>query len=170
MTVEEVVGLIAATPDCRVLPAAGRPHVAEPRLLPDDLARFYDLCGGAVLFGTASYSTRIVPPAEVVPANPVIRGEAIEDDISEAWYILADDLNGDYFTIDLSRERLGRCYDSFWDRHAQPGESQIVAETFTDFLLRMLDNEGRHWYFLQPEFVSLGDAYDGLEEPLEQST
>ncbi len=97
-------------------------------------------------------------------SQPYYQGETIEGDISETWYILADDLNGDYFTIDLSRERLGRCYDSFWDSHAQVGDSPIVATTFTDFLVRMLNNNGQHWYFLQPEFVSLGDAYDTPEQ------
>ena len=130
--------------------------------------RFYDLCGGAVLFESASYSVSIVTPQGVVPANPAIRGEVIKGDISEMWYILADDLNGDYFSIDLSKERLGCCYDSFWDRHAQAGDCKIVATSSTDFLMRMLDNKGQHWYFLQPEFVSLGDAYDEPEPPVVQ--
>lgn len=122
--------------------------------------KFYGLCGGVVLFKSASYSTAIVSPREIVPANPAIIGKQIDDDISSSWYILADDLNGDYFTIDLSRERLGRCYDSFWDSHAQVSDCKVIAVSFTDFLSRMLNNAGRHWYFLQPEFVSLGDAYD----------
>lgn len=102
----------------------------------------------------------MVPAHEIVPANPVIVSEQTEGDISASWYILADDLNGDYFTIDLSRERLGRCYDSFGDSHAQVGDCKIVAASFTEFLMRMLDNAGRHWHFLQPDFASLGDAYD----------
>ena len=160
MSMEKLVARIADMSDCHILPRAGQPSVTGPHLLPDDLITFYELCGGALLFENASYSTSIVPPQEMVPANPVIRGENIEDDVSETWYILADDLNGDYFTIDLGRERLGRCYDSFWDVHATPGDSKVVATSFTDFLVRMLNNKGQHWYFLQPEFVSLGDAYD----------
>lgn len=164
MDVEQILSLIAATPDCFVRPVAGKPSMAEPYLLPDDLTRFYDLCGGVVLYENAGCSTSVVPPQEVVPANPVIRGEAIRGDISETWFIVADDLNGDYFTIDLSSDRLGLCYDSFWDSHAQVGDCKIVAATFTDFLVRMLNNKGQHWYFLQPDFVSLGDAYDNLAE------
>lgn len=159
-TIEVLLNRVAATSDCIVRPANGRPIIREPHMLPDDLARFYDLCGGIILFPNASCSASVVPAHEVVPANPVIVGKQIEGDISASWYILADDLNGDYFTIDLSRERLGRCYDSFWDSHAQVGDCKIVAESFTDFLSRMLNNAGRHWYFLQSDFVSLGDAYD----------
>ena len=164
MSIEEVLARIAATPDCFILPSAGHPQVTKPCLLPNDLLRFYELCGGVILFQSAGCSTSVVPPHGVVPANPIIRGETIEGDISETWYILADDLNGDYFTIDLSCERLGRCYDSFWDSHAQVGDSPIVATTFTDFLVRMLNNNGKHWYFLQPDFISLGDAYDTPEQ------
>ena len=164
MSIEDIIARIADTPDCFVRPVAGKPSVAEPYSLPDDLARFYDLCGGVVLYENAGCSTSVVPPQEVVPANPVIRGEAIEGDISETWFILADDLNGDYFTIDLNHKRLGLCCDSFSDSHAQPGDTKIVAKTFTDFLLSMLDNKGQHWYFLQPEFESLGDAYDEVPE------
>ena len=160
-TIEVLLKRVAAIFDCTVRPAVGQPMISEPHSLPGDLAKFYELCGGVILYENAACSVSVVPPQEIAPANPVIRGEQIEGDISASWYILADDLNGDYFTIDLSRERLGRCYDSFWDSHAQVGDSKIVAESFTDFLTRMLDNAGRHWYFLQPDFVSLGDAYDG---------
>ena len=144
MSIDEVVARIADTSDCLIRPCAGRPLAMEPYLLPDDLMRFYDLCGGAVLFASASCPVSVVPPQEVVPANPVIVGEVVDDDISESWHILADDLNGDYFTIDLSKKRLGRCYDSFWDSHAQVGDCKIVAVSFTDFLTRMLKNKGRH--------------------------
>ena len=158
--IEVLLSRAAAASDCVVRPAAGRPIIPAPHLLPDDLMKFYDLCAGVQLYGTAAYPVSIVMPHEIVPANPVIRGEQIESDISASWYVLADDMNGDYFTIDLCRDRMGRCYDSFWDSHTQVGDCKIIADSFTDFLMRMLNNAGKHWYFLQPDFASLGDAYD----------
>ena len=160
MDIEQLLDQIVSTPDCIVSPPSGKPEVSDPHLLPGDVDKFYQICGGVVLFKSSSYPLSIVPPYSVVPANPVIVGEVATEDISESWYIIADDQNGDYFTIDLSPERLGRCYDSFSDSHAIVGSSAIVATTFTDFLTRMLDNRGQHWYFLQADFASLGDAYD----------
>ena len=33
------------------------------------------------------------------------------------------DMENNYITIDLAKERLGRCYDSFWDRYGVAGEN-----------------------------------------------
>lgn len=51
-------------------------------------------------------------------------------------------------TIDCSADRLGRCYDSFWDSHGVAGSCSIVALSFTDLLQRLLDNNGDYWYWL----------------------
>lgn len=55
-------------------------------------------------------------------------------------------LAGEYLTIDLNEERKGRCYDSLFDRHRIVGETQLIATSFTDFIQRLLDNKGQHWY------------------------
>jgi hypothetical protein len=39
----------------------------------------------------------------------------------------------------------------------------IVARSFTDLLSRLLRAEGNHWYWLEPGFEPLGDAYDDAE-------
>lgn len=41
-----------------------------------------------------------------------------------------------------------------------PGYSQIVAKSFSEMLLRLFENQGNHWYWLQSGFESYGDAYD----------
>jgi hypothetical protein len=90
----------------------------------------------------------------------VIVGEACEDDISASWHLIVDDTNGEYLTIDLSENRVGRCYDSFFDRHGVRGSCPIIATSFSELLQRLIENRGQHWYWLQEGFESLGDAYD----------
>ena len=85
--------------------------------MPDDVREFYELCGGIQLFKDKEYSLDIVSPDKVVPSNIVIVGERCEDDITVDWFIIADDSNGTYLSIDLDAERLGRCYDSFHETH-----------------------------------------------------
>lgn len=120
------------------------------------------------MYRNGQYPLRIVSPKELVRANPIIIGEipGVHNngvpigDISEEWYIIADDFNGDYLTIDLGIPRLGRCYNSFHELH--PGDSQIIAWTFSDLLERLIENKGNHWYWLQKDFDSLGLAYDNI--------
>lgn len=163
MDMRGLITRIQATLDCQVLAPVGIPILHEGHLFSDDLRTFYTLCGGIRLFEGRDYAVTIVPPIQFVVANPVIVGEVVEDDISSTWYIIADDGNGDYLTIDLSRERLGRCYDSFFDRHGVGGSCPIIATSFTDLLTRLFENQGQYWYWLRSDFVPLGDAYDGID-------
>lgn len=163
MDMREIIARIQAIPDCHVFAPMGMPVIHDGHLFPDDLRSFYTLCGGVRLFESRDYVVTIVSPIHFVLANPVIVGEVGEDDISSTWYIVADDGNGDYLTIDLSREHLGRCYDSFFDRHGVAGSCPIIAPSFTDLLTRLFENEGQYWYWLRSDFVSPGDAYDGID-------
>jgi hypothetical protein len=165
MNIDELITQMRATSGCQVFPPQGLPIPQPEYRLPDDLRRFYTLCGGLSLFEKADYALVIVPPARFVLANPVIVGElAGDNDISSSWYIVAEGGNGDYLTIDLSRERLGRCYDSFFDRHAVAGSCPIIARSFTELVTRLYENRGGYWYWLRPDFISLGDAYDDVDK------
>lgn len=84
------------------------------------------------------------------------------EDISSHWYIVVHDGNGDYITIDLHQDRLGKYYDSFWDKHGVPGDSPIIAKSFTELLDRLVKKNGERWYWLNEDFESLGDAYDDV--------
>ena len=169
MSLEQLLTHIQATPGCRVEAPDGLPLVAETHRLPDDLRNFYRLCGGLSFAEHTSYSVAIVPPSRFVLANPVILGEMSElaqlgeEEISWYWYIVADWGNGDYLTIDLSQKRWGRCYDSFHETHGLRGDTPIVAMSFTELWTFLYEKRGQYWYWLQPGFVSLGDAYD--EDP-----
>ena len=157
MDMRSLVAAIQNTPGCAVRPPAGLPKVADGHVLPDDLREFYTLCGGATLFSSALYDFTIVPPDRVVPANPVILVGATEeqlaatkDDISWSWYIIGESDSGQYISIDLNPERLGRCYDSFWEVH--PGNSPTIARSFTDLLVRLLADGGQSLYWTTPDF------------------
>jgi antitoxin YokJ len=167
MSIEKLLTRIQATPDCRIDTPAGLPVMEEPYRLPDDLRNFYQLCGGLSLAENAPYSVTIVPPTRCVLANPVILGEVSElaqveegEDISWSWYIIADCGNGDYLTIDLSQERLGRCYDSFHETYGLRGDTPIIARSFTELVTSLYERRGQYWYWLRPDFISFGDAYD----------
>lgn len=161
MKVKDLIELVKKMNDCEVQPPNGYPVFCnEEHHLPDDLKEFYTLCGGLGLFLESDYPIYIVSPQEFVLANPVIVGELCSEDISSEWYIIADDKNGQYITIDFASERLGRCYDSFWDRHGLVGNCPIIAHTFSEFLFHVIKNSGAYWYWLQDDYQSLGDAYD----------
>lgn len=63
-------------------------------------------------------------------------------------------------SIDCAAGRLGRCYDSSWDRHGVVGECTVVALSFTELLQRLLNAQGTRWYWLTSEAPAYGDAYD----------
>ena len=82
------------------------------------------------------------------------------------WYILAQDQPYNAYeagvqtvTIDFDPDRLGRCYDSFWDRHASPGYCDIVATSFTGWLEQVLAAKGSSLFWVEPTFQRIGDAY-----------
>ncbi len=164
MKVKELIGKVKKLPDCMVYPPNGLPKLDNTKhRLPDDIVEFYENCGGVTLFHSESYVANIVPPGEFRLANPVIIGELCEEDITSQWYIIVNEGNGDYLTIDLASERLGRCYDSYWDRHGVVGECPIIARTFTELLENLVCNKGKRWYWLRDEFIQIGDAYDGMD-------
>ncbi|MDQ0418840.1 hypothetical protein J2Z48_003045 [Croceifilum oryzae] len=159
MTIQDLFEQISKHDDCEIFLSEGLPQIESIYQLPKDLHDFYKLCGGVVLYKSTNYPVRIVPPKFFVPANPVMLGGRYEEDISSNWYIIADDLSGEYLTIDLESERFGYCYDSFHDRHGVVGESQIIALSFTELLCNLVEGKGDYWYWLQGG-AYLGDAYD----------
>ncbi len=169
VSLQNLLVRIRNTPDCEVYPPIGLPLVPQTHKIPDDLQIFYELCGGVSLFYHQSWGFRIVPPTQMVLANPVLlpgqKSDQYEEavDISCTWYLIADDFQGNYLTIDLSPKRLGRCYNSFFGYHASPGDCAIIARSFTELLTHLfLDQKEEDNYWNLPNFVSLGDAYDDI--------
>ncbi|MEK8130437.1 SMI1/KNR4 family protein [Paenibacillus filicis] len=164
MDLKQLIDEIKLTYSCNVHPSRGIPRIEENYYLPRDLKEFYSLCGGIQLFQGSDYAVNIVGPEEFVPANPVIVGERCSEDITSDWYIIADNGSGEYLTIDLNGKRIGRCYDSFIDRHGIVGECSIIAFSFMELLGRLFENKGNYWYWLESSFDSLGDAYDDIKK------
>jgi hypothetical protein len=155
---------------CDLAPPAGVPNVAPGHILPPDLVRFYKMCGGGRINIGASFGWCIVPPAEFVLANPFIRGAGLstqelkallpENDLSWSWYIVAEGFaGGDYITIDCHPDRAGICYDSFWETHAVPGHSAIIALSFTELMMRLIESEGDKHFWENEGVDGYGDAY-----------
>jgi len=158
---------IANTPDCFVHPPSGYPTISQRHTLLPEIREFYELCGGVSLYTSAIYSMNIVSPNEFVLANPEILTGATQDDLDAliedrtgSWYIIGNNQNYQFITIDLAKERSGRCYDSFWESYAMKGYMPIIALSLFDLLINLYNNKGEHWYWLQPTYQRLGDAYD----------
>lgn len=160
MNIKSLIEKIKTLPNCKVYSSNGLPKLKERHILPEDIKQFYELCGGVSLFKGESYAINIAMPENFMLANPIIVGELCEEDITSGWYIVGDDGNGDYITIDLNSKRLGKCYDSFWDRHGVVGECPVIAMSFTELLSNLIESKGDRWYWLEDSFISLGDAYD----------
>ncbi len=158
--IQRLLSNIGRTRDCKMAAPRGQPVLRVGDRLPEDLAEFYRLAGGTALFEHGMYPIRVVGPEELVRANPEIVGADCPDDISDAWYIVARGGREEAITIDCCAGRLGRCYDSFWDRHGVAGDCRIVALSFTELLQRLLDGEGGYWYWLGIGGPGYGDAYD----------
>jgi hypothetical protein len=66
MDMRQLVDKVRATADCSVRPPAGLPAVRPGELLPQDIRRFYELCGGLTLYESQIYYVRIPGPNEFV--------------------------------------------------------------------------------------------------------
>jgi antitoxin YokJ len=160
LTIDELLATLAGDTSCLIYPPRGELRLDHECVLPDDVRRFYQLCGGVDLFPEREYPAFVLPPNEVARANPVIVGQRVEGDRSDAWYLIAHDGNGDYLTLDCSPERAGRCYDSFHETHGLAGQTPVIARSFTELLTRCYEAGGRYPYWLRADFTPLGDAYD----------
>jgi antitoxin YokJ len=162
---KDLLDKIRNTPDCLVDAPAGMPLIQPEHVLPNDLKEFYQLCGGLVLYDSSEYFFSIVPPQDFLLSNTGIlyldkeSFPTLKDEISWSWYVIGKGDSGEYISIDLEPIRLGRCYFSIWETHAMKGYAPIIADTFTDLLVRLLANKGDGWYWKQPDF-ELRDAYD----------
>ena len=160
MNIYEIIKMIKEDKQCEVYVPCGEPMMRKEDKLPDDIKVFYELCGGIRFFKGSKFEFIVVPPNEVILANPVIVGELCEEDISSKWYIICKDLEENYITFDSSVERNGRCYDSFWDRHGVVGECAVVALSFSELLINLYKSKGEQLFWLADSFKNLGDAYD----------
>jgi hypothetical protein len=165
-----VVDLIGRRDDCVVHEPQGSPAVEPPLRLPDDVRRFYELCGGMVLFRDSATPWRVLAPGELVlAARRLLAEEEAEqvladapDDVASTTVVFADQGGGatdEHVVVDLHPTRLGRYYATFWDSFGLVGELPIIATSVADALRWLFDTgEGTDAALMRRP--PLGDAYD----------
>lgn len=174
LNIDEVIKQLRGNKRFKLKEPSGIPKVRDRHRLPEDVERFYTLCGGMECFWDypEEYTSddaepmpiRILSPEEVVHANLSKFGEEYEDDISSDWYLIADAYNGDYLSVDCGQKRNGWCYQSFWETYAHKGNSPIIAKSLTELLVHLLEYQGDYFYWLDEDgavgtFAGYGDAY-----------
>lgn len=149
------------------LPQLSRDPRAPSVSIPREILQFYELCGGLKTVPRLDSDVvfRIVPPNDFKWAVERIVGrypaefEALKHDRAWYWYVIGAWITEEYFVIDLSPERYGRCYYTTFYTFAQPGRTPIVATSFQDLLERIYEAAARDrpYYW---RHARLGDAYD----------
>ena len=158
---ENLLGEIRRRPDCHLELPCGLPAIPGNVMLPGDLKEFYELAGGATLGcgRVCPGPVRILGPTELVRIDQAVLGEHVSTGPFSWWYALADVVDGNYISIDLSPEHQGSCLDSFHETFAEPGYVNVVASSFSDFLQRLLNHDDDSSYWLQDGFAPLGKAF-----------
>lgn len=161
MEIESILEKMRASDRFLVKEPKGKPVINEKHFVSSDVEKFHQLCGGIECYADGSaFSIRILSPEEVSQANLVLLGEEFDEDISSSWYLIADAEDQNYISIDFSKERNGRCYESFVETHALKDNCPIIARSFTELLLYILTYEGDYFYWKDNDnFVGYGDAY-----------
>lgn len=140
------------------------------------MRRFYELCGGAVLYGdNRVFALTVLPPSEVIVANAALfhrddftaaEWTEFEREVSWNWYLLADSGNTNYLVIDLTPEHLGLCYHADHESYPTPGETAIVARSLTELLWKRLTEEPVDFHYWEEDtFQDYGEAYAGYGQP-----
>jgi antitoxin YokJ len=152
-----------------VLAPRGQPALPDGLSLPDDLVAFYEICGGASLF-EGGLGWRVSGPDELVPAAPRLLTEDLAEElrrtqpeqVASTCFVFAD--NGgastdEHVVVDLHPARLGRYYETFWDRFGVAGDMPIVAVSVADALQWLLATDGGGPEIALSRWPVLGDAF-----------
>ena len=84
--------------------------------------------------------------------------DAFDETSSRNWFLLAVGVGPKIkVSIDLNPETLGTCYDSSPEVHGTE-DSKIVANSFTDFVEKVLSSHGHDLHWQLEHFESLGYA------------
>ena len=162
--IKDIIELIKKDKNCKLV--EGMSDFASDLNIPEDLKFFYDNYDSIELFLEKPYGIRIVSINEFISTNKNLYSEGdviweeLEGDISNQWYMIAESEQlSQYVSLDMGDSNLGYCYDSFLETHATPGDSPIIAKSFTELLKRLYFSGGEKWYWLEENFEPYGDAY-----------
>lgn len=161
-----ILNEIKSDNNCRLLKLDSEITINDGLKYPKDLSFFLENYGGIELFLDKPYGIKIVGMSRFVNANKEfypdgdVIWEELKGDISNEWYIIAENFEtNQYITIDMNTDRLGVCYDSFYEVHADPDFSPIIANSFTNLLENLYKSKGMSLYWNDSGFKSLGNAY-----------
>jgi cell wall assembly regulator SMI1 len=130
--------------------------------LPDDLKAFYRRYKTVRLFdGEYGATYRFVPVSEIHPTRIDIYGEDTDEWWRpRTWLTICDVLDGNYIAIDIAskHKRDYNYINCFHETFGRPGESKIIARSFTELLERALRGGGNSVYYLQEGFIGYGDG------------
>jgi len=162
MDIDELIAELLQRKGCTLVPPAGQPSLPEGLRLPDDLARFYQQCGGATLFADRPNTgpIRNLGPDEIERIDITIVGDKFASGPFGQWYALVDDQDGNYLGIDMGEEHNGKCYDLFHETFARPGYVGVIATSFSHLLQQLLSHEDDTSFWLQDDFSGFGEAFE----------
>ncbi len=116
------------------------------------------MCGGVLLFPAEEEGWDVGVPEQFVRTDEQ-HGLDSPLPAPHMWTIAnVHDSRIAPLSIDLRPERLGRCYDAFWDIHASPGNQPVAALSFSELLTVLFRARG-----MRPSFYDeapYGDAWD----------
>ena len=123
-------------------------------VLPSDLARFYREVGDGAVLEFEDCEFRLAGIGDF--RTP----EFLPDGLGVSWIEICDVGDGNCVAIDMETVDDAQCnvIDVFHETAGQPGESNVIARSFSEFLDRLLSARGSYW--LDPEFSGYGDAFD----------
>ncbi len=129
--------------------------------LPRDLIEFYRRFKTVRLFCSENGSLyRFVPANEIHPTRIDIYGNDINEFGPSTWLTVCDVQDGNYIAIDIGSKEGEKCnyIDCFHETFSIPGESTIIALSFTELLEKALAGGNENVYFLQNGFIGYGDG------------
>jgi cell wall assembly regulator SMI1 len=129
--------------------------------LPADLKAFYRRYQTVRLFdGEYGATYRFVPIREIHPTRIDMYGRDTDEWGPGTWLTICDVQDGNYIAIDVA-SKDGESYnyiDCFHETFARPGESKVIARSFTELLERALQGGGDSVYYVQKGFIGYGDG------------
>lgn len=168
--IDDILDQLRNDDTCVMSPPCGLPQVAPGLELPADVVRFYERAGGMVLRkdGRCGSRARIVTPQEFDRIDSTIVGEMFAAGPFKYWYAIVDVEDGNYLAIDIGHDHSGKCLDCFHETFADPGYVKVVALSFTDLLMRIINHQDDSAFWLQDEFEALGEGFAlyGISAPV----
>jgi hypothetical protein len=137
---------------------------ASKRKIPEALIDFYRLCDGAFIgsgndFGDANgrrYRLKIPQLSNLITTQSYgyIFNDSPLYEASAKWWQIVDYGDANWLAFDGSSKSSSAIIDLFHETVGQPGTHEIVADSMTDLLERLLRRDGVYWF--DEDFKSLG--------------